>query len=336
MKRVAIIGATGYTAWEAMRILLVHPQAEVTYLTALKEECGPVAEAFPALEGRLEMEIEELDLDRLASKADVALCCLPHKASMSYVGRLLGAGLKVVDFSADYRMRDASLYEQVYQVKHVDRENLAQAAFGLPELFRDQIVGAKLVANPGCYPTAASLALAPLLKEGLVAADDIVVNAVSGVTGAGRKASLAFHYPEMSQNLFAYSIGAHRHQPEIEQILRESTGQAAEVLFVPHVAAFDRGIAESIYCRPLKEVDGGDLLDLYDRFYADEPFVRVLPRPPKLKDVVGTNFVDVYPMAVKGKVAVFATIDNLTKGAAGQAIQNMNLICGLEETMGLI
>lgn len=336
MIRVAIIGATGYTAWEAMRILLVHPQAEVTYLTALPEECGSVGDVFGALEGRLEMEIEELDLDRLASKADVALCCLPHKASMSYVGKLLGAGLKVVDFSADYRMRDAWLYEQVYQVKHVDRENLAEAAFGLPELFRDQIVGAKLVANPGCYPTAAALALAPLLREGIVAADDIVVNAVSGVTGAGRKASLAFHFPEMSQNLFAYGIGAHRHQPEIEQILREATGQAAEVLFVPHVAAFDRGIAESIYCRPLKEVDGGELLDLYDRFYANEPFVRVLARPPKLKDVVATNFVDVYPTVAKGKVAVFATIDNLTKGAAGQAVQNMNLICGVDETMGLI
>ncbi len=336
MVKVAIIGATGYTAMEAIELLLRHPEAQVTYLTALPEECGEVANIFPSLKGRLELAVEPIDLHKLADKADVALCCLPHRASMEYVPKLLAAGLKVVDFSADYRLHDKALYESVYKVEHTDAANLARAAFGLPELFRSKIKGASLVANPGCYPTAASLALAPALREGLIAPDDIVVSAVSGASGAGRKAALTFHFPEMNENLFAYSPGAHRHQPEMDQILSDATGKTCRVLFVPHVAAFDRGIAESIYCRPIREVTPGQLQDLYQSCYKHEPFVRVLNQPPKLKNVVRTNFVDIFPTVVGGKVVIFSAIDNLTKGAAGQAVQNMNIICGLPETMGLL
>lgn len=336
MIRTAIIGATGYTALDAINILLRHPQAKITYLTALPQECGPLVDVFPCLQGRLDLPIEPIDLDKLAGSADVALCCLPHRASMGFVPQLLNAGLKVVDFSADYRMHDVAVYERVYGVEHTDKDNIAQAAFGLPELFREKVVGAQLVANPGCYPTAAALALAPLLREGLIAPDDIIVNAVSGSTGAGRKAALAFHFPEMNENLFAYAVGTHRHQPEIEKILADFSGAPAGVLFQPHVASFDRGIAETIYCRPVQDTTAERLAALYAGFYKDEPFVRCLTRPPRVKDVAFTNFCDVFATTAGGKIVVFAAIDNLVKGASGQAVQNMNIICNLPETMGLL
>jgi len=336
MIKVAIIGATGYTAGESIRILLGHPQAKVTYLTALPEECAHVAEVFPALRDRLDLPIEPVDLDKLAKQADVALCCLPHKVSMQFVPRLFSAGVKVVDFSADYRLKDVTVYEKFYQVPHTDKDNISRAAFGLPELFRSKISGATLVANPGCYPTAAALALAPLLQDNLIARDDIVVNAVTGVSGAGRKAAPKWHFPEMNENLFAYAVGTHRHMPEIEQILTDFTGRSTKVLFQPHVVAMDRGIGESIYCQPLTKVTQKDLTQLYRSFYDKEPFVRVLDQPPATKDVSFTNFCDVYATVTKGKIVVFSAIDNLVKGAAGQAIQNMNIICQLPETMGLL
>lgn len=335
MVRVAIIGATGYTAKESIDILLRHPEAEITYLTALPEECGPVGATFPSVRDRLTVPIEPVDLDKLAEVADVALCCLPHKVSMSFVGQLLGAGVKVVDFSADYRLHDVARYEAVYQTPHTDRENLARAVFGLPELFREQIVGATLVANPGCYPTAASLALAPLLREKLIADDDIVVNAVSGVSGAGRKASLPMHFPEMNENYYAYAVGKHRHNPEIDQILSDAAGRPVRTLFQPHIVSMDRGIGESIYCRPLGPVTAEQLQELYRDAYADEPFVRVLDGPPATKHVSYTNCCDLFVTVAGGKVIAFSAIDNLVKGAAGQAVQNMNIICGLPETMGL-
>ncbi len=336
MIRVAIIGATGYTAYEAIQILLRHPYAEATYLTARGDKCGPVANIFPSLTDRLSLDLEPLDLGRLSERADVAFCCLPHKESMSVVPQLLDAGLKVVDLSADYRLHDVKLYESVYDVPHTDAGNLSNAAFGLPELFRDQIKGASLVANPGCYPTAASLALAPLLKEKLISSNDIVVNAVSGVSGAGRKPKQVFHFPEMNQNYFAYGVGTHRHQPEIEQILSDASGEPVEILFQPHVLNIDRGISESIYAKPTREISQASLNDLYQEVYADEPFVRLFTSPPLLKDVACTNFCDICPMVVKDKIVLFSNIDNLIKGASGQAIQNMNLVCELSETSGLL
>ena len=336
MVKVAIIGATGYTAEESIKILLNHPQAQLTYLTALPEECGHIAEIFPRFRGRLDLTVEPVDLDKLPKVADVALCCLPHKVSMDFVPQLLATGVKVVDFSADYRLHDQATYEKVYEVKHSDPQHLAQAAFGLPELFRETIKGKSLVANPGCYPTAASLAIAPLLSEKLIALDDIIVNAVSGVSGAGRKAALMFHFPEMNENLFAYAVGTHRHLPEIEQILTDFSGHTVKVLFQPHVASFDRGIGESIYCQPLSRPTPKELLGLYRNFYKKEPFVRILDKPPAIKQVAHTNFCDIYPTIAKNKIVVFSAIDNLIKGAAGQAIQNMNIICNLDETMGLL
>jgi N-acetyl-gamma-glutamyl-phosphate reductase len=282
------------------------------------------------------MEIEPLDLDKLSEKADVALCCLPHKVSMSFVPKLLETGVKVIDFSADYRLKDIAVYEKFYQVKHTDKENLSSAAFGLPELFREEIKNSKLVANPGCYPTGAALAIAPLLKNGLIKTSGIIVNSVTGVSGGGKNPSPVFHYPNMNENLLPYGVGVHRHMPEMEQIATAVAGKPVELLFQPHVGPFDRGILSSVYCEPESSMTQNELNDLYNSFYKSEPFVQVVKAPPGVKHVAKSNYCHVFPTVAKGKVICFSVIDNLIKGASGQAIQNMNIIFGLDETLGLI
>jgi N-acetyl-gamma-glutamyl-phosphate reductase len=335
MIRVAIIGASGYTGAESIRIILQHSEAELIYLSALPEECGAVGDVFPQFKGRCDLQIEPLDLDKLSDMADVALCCLPHKVSMEFVPRLLAVGLKVIDFSADYRLKDPRVYEKFYQVKHTDTANLAKAVFGLPELFRERIKGARLVANPGCYPTGALLAIAPLLKEGLIETDSIIVNAVTGVSGAGKNPSSRFHFPNMNENLFAYGIGTHRHMPEMEQIASEIAGCDVQILFQPHAGPFDRGILSTVYCQPKGKVDSERLLKLYNDLYGGEPFVQICSSAPSVKDVAGTNYCHIFVTCVKGRIVCFSAIDNLVKGASGQAIQNMNIVFGLDETIGL-
>jgi N-acetyl-gamma-glutamyl-phosphate reductase len=334
MIRVAIIGAGGYTGVESIEILLRHPEAKLTYLTALPEECGHVADIYGQLRGRCDMMIEPLDLGKLAASADAVLCCLPHKVSMSYVPKLLAAGVKVVDFSADYRIKDLAVYEKYYE-PHTDPENLAKAVYGLPELFRERIRGANLVANPGCFPTGAGLALAPLLSNGLVKTTGIIVNAVTGVSGGGKKPSAGFHFPYMNENIYPYGVGVHRHMPEIEQVASEMAGEAIELLFQPHVGPFDRGILSSVYCEPAVSVTAKSLQDVFKEFYKGEQFVQILSAPPAVRNVAKTNYVHIFPTFVKGRVVVFSAIDNLIKGASGQAIQNMNIIFGLDETLGL-
>ncbi|MCH8119011.1 MAG: N-acetyl-gamma-glutamyl-phosphate reductase [Planctomycetes bacterium] len=335
MIRVAIIGASGYTGAESVRILLRHNEAELTYLTALPEGCGAVEEVFPQFKGRCALQIEPLDIGKLSGLADVALCCLPHKVSMGFVPKLLDAGLKVIDFSADYRLKDVNVYEQFYNVKHTDTANLARAVFGLPELFREQIKGSVLVANPGCFPTGAVLAIAPLLKKGLIETSSIIVNAVTGTSGAGNNPSSKFHFPNMNENLFAYGIGTHRHMPEMEQIAGDIAGCDVRILFQPHVGPFDRGILSTVYCQPKKNLSNEEMSKLYNDFYTDEPFVQICKDAPAVKDVAGTNYCHIFVTCVKGKVVCFSAIDNLVKGASGQAIQNMNIVFGLEENSGL-
>ncbi len=335
MVRVAVIGASGYTGAESIEILLRHNQAELVYLTALPEECGIASDIFPQFKGRCNLPIEPLDLDKLTDLADAALCCLPHKISMGFVPKLLDAGLKVIDFSADYRLKSAAVYEKFYQVKHTDTNNLAKAVYGLPELFREEIKGVDLVANPGCFPTGAVLAIAPLLKEGLIETDSIIVNAVTGISGAGKNPSSKFHFPNMNENLFAYGIGSHRHAPEMEQIASQIAGTDVQILFQPHAGPFDRGILSTVYCQPKGKIDSKQLARLYERFYVNEPFVQICKDAPGVKDVAGTNYCHIFPIFVKGMIVCFSAIDNLVKGASGQAIQNMNIIFGLEETLGL-
>lgn len=335
MIRTAIIGASGYTGAEAIEILLRHPEAEVTYLTALPEECGHVADLFAQFRGRLDMQVQPLDLGQLSKEADVVLCCLPHKVSMGFVPKLLDAGLKVIDFSADYRIKDISVYEKYYQ-PHTDPKNLSHAVYGLPELYREQIRSARLIANPGCFPTGAILAIAPLLKHGLIELDGIIDNAVTGVSGGGKNPSVTFHYPNMNENILPYGVGVHRHMPEMEQIASEAAaGKPVEILFQPHVAAFDRGILSSVYCTAKETVTPARLQEIYREFYRNEPFVQILLKPPALKPIAKTNYCHIFPTFAKGKILAFSAIDNLIKGASGQAIQNLNLMYGLRETMGL-
>lgn len=338
MIRVGIIGATSYTGEESIKILLRHPHVKLTALTSRSEKGGPIGETFASLRQSVDLSLELFDLEHFAQKVDVALCCLPHHVSMSLVPDLLKAGLKVIDFSADYRIKDLATYERYYD-HHTDPENVAKAAFGLPELFRSQIPGKQLIANPGCYPTAISLGLAPLLAKGFIETDTIIVNAVSGVSGAGRKASLPYHFVEMSGNLFGYAAGGtHRHSPEINQICSNVAGETVSVLFQPHVACFERGILSTTYAKAKKALRQEELASLYREFYDKEFFVRVLETPPGIKAVAHTNFCDIFPsISTDGKtVIVFSAIDNLIKGASGQAIQNLNIICGFNETEGLL
>ncbi len=341
--RAAIVGPTGYTGLFLTELLLRHPGAALTYLASRREPPVDLRDEFPRLHGRLDDELavsRPIDPQAIAAAADVAFLCLPHKAAMEHTPALLDAGLRVIDLSADYRLRDADVYERVYDTPHEDADRLGEAVYGLPELFRDQIRGAQLVANPGCYPTAAALAVAPLIHAGLVSADRVIVNAASGVTGAGRKEKAHLHFPEQSQAYMAYgAIGGHRHQPEIEQTLEHAAGRPVPVLFVPHLLPIDRGILETIYLDPTPGVDEARLMEAYHRAYADEPFVRVKRDPPNVKHVVDTNCCDLSVRltgpADRPTVVAFAAEDNMIKGASGQAIQNMNLMFGLDETAGL-
>ena len=335
MIRVAIVGASGYTGAEAIEILLKHRQAKLTYATG-QSEVGHIADIFGQFRGRCDIVLEQLEIDKLKELADVALCCLPHKVSMETVPAMLEAGVKVVDLSADYRIHDPAVYEAAYKHKHSDLANLGQAVYGLCELYREKIKVAKLVANPGCFPTGAALALAPLLKNKLIEPADIIINSVSGVSGAGKAASPSFHFPNMNDNLFAYAIGTHRHNPEIEQTASELGGAKATVLFQPHVGCFDRGILSSVYTKPKAAISSEELLKLYKEFYKGERFVQVINAAPMLKHVAHTNYCQIFPAVVKGRIVIFSAIDNMVKGASGQAIQNMNIMFGIDEAEGLL
>lgn len=339
--RTAIVGPTGYTGLHLIELLLRHPGAELSYLASHRDELPDMTDEFGQLLGRLPRDIAQcrpIDVDALADEADVMFLCLPHRAAMEYVPQLLDAGLRVIDLSADYRIANADVYEKVYQVPHTDRTNLGDAVYGLPELFRDELPGAMLVANPGCYPTAAALAITPLLQRSLVKAEGIIINASSGVTGAGRKPAPAFHFPEVFGGYMPYgTIGAHRHQCEIEQTLGTVAGHDMHMLFVPHLLPLAQGILETIYLDAVdKEVTEDDLFEAYEDAYANEPFVRVRTTLPNIKNVVGTNFCDISVRLAGDKVVVFSAIDNMIKGASGQAVQNMNLVFEQDETAGLL
>lgn len=335
MIRVAIQGATGYTALELLRILLRHPQARVTALTS-RSETGHVSEVHPALSGRLDLNLENLTAEQLAERADVCFCCLPHVASMESIPKLLAAGLKVIDLSADYRLNDPAVYEQWYGHVHTDPTRLGRTVYGLPELFGSRIPGQSLIANPGCYTSTAILGLAPLLADGQIEPTGIIIDAKSGVSGAGRTPKLNILYSECNESLSAYSVGSHRHTPEIEQILTQACGKKVDVIFTPHLVPMDRGILATMYATPTGSASQAELLAAMRTYYAGKPFVRIVEHLPKTKDVSGTNFFDATVRVVRGKVLVFAVLDNLVKGAAGVAVQNFNLLCGFDETTALI
>ena len=335
-QRVAILGASGYSALELIKILLRHPNAEITTLTTRQTEPRPVGEVHPSLAGRLNLALENVPLPEVAERSDYVFCCLPHGASAAAAKELLPLGKRVIDLSADYRLSDPAEYAKWYGLPHADTANLKDAVYGLPELYRDEIRFAKLIANPGCYPTSAILALAPLLEAGVISSEGIIIDSKSGVSGAGRDPKPHLHYPECNENLAAYGVGTHRHMPEIDQVLTDAAGKPVEVIFTPHLIPMDRGILSTSYAIPTGETSTEALLSLYREFYADEPFVRVLSGLPATKQVSGTNFCDITARVVRGRVVVLSAIDNLIKGASGAAVQNFNLMCGIPETTALL
>jgi N-acetyl-gamma-glutamyl-phosphate reductase len=262
--------------------------------------------------------------------------CLPHCASAEILPRVLAAGAKVVDFSADYRLDDAASYLEWYGHEHPDAARLGSTVYGLPELFRDRIKGATLVANPGCYATSAILPLAPLVKSGLFETTDIIIDSKSGVSGAGRQPKLMTHFPECNESMSAYNVGRHRHTPEIEQVVARHAGPTPQVIFTPQLAPMDRGILSTIYVRPKKKLAEGDVMHLLREAYAGERFVRVVDHLPGTKDTVDTNFCDITARVVRDRVLLISCLDNLVKGAAGAAVQNFNILFGLSETAGLL
>ncbi len=334
--RIAILGATGYTALELIKLLLRHPGAKIEVVTSRQEGRPQVSAIHPSLTGRLDLCLEDLGPDEVAGRCDCAFLCLPHAASAESAKALLSKGIRVIDFSADYRLDDAATYRQWYEHDHPDPERLGKTPYGLPELFREQIPSAQLIANPGCYPTSAILPLAPLLKAGLVEPSDIIVDSKSGVSGAGRTPKLNTHYPECNESISAYSVGKHRHQPEIEQILGRACGKKVEVIFTPHLAPMDRGILSAIYARPTRALTEPEVLTCLREFYAGQPFIRIVNHLPATKDTSHTNFVDITARIVKGRVVLISAEDNLIKGASGAAVQNFNLMFGFPETTGLL
>lgn len=339
MTRVAIIGASGYGARELLNILLRHAGAEVTAATSRSEETPRVDALHPSLAGRTNLRCEPFDAERIADRADVAFLGLPHAASMEAARALRSPGVKVIDLSADYRLKDAAVYEDWYEHRHDDPEGLAEAVYGLPELYRSAIAGASLIANPGCYTSASILGLAPLVAEDLIDRRDIIIDAKSGVSGAGRSPKLSTHFPECNEGLSAYGVGRHRHTPEINQVLTDvgsATGESVDVIFTPHLVPMDRGILGTIYATPKQAVAEHDLMDLYRTFYREAPFVRVVDRLPSTKDTTFTNFCDLTLRLVRGRIVILSALDNLLKGAAGVAVQNFNLMHGYGESTGLI
>ena len=334
MISVGIFGATGYTGYELIRILTAHPEARISFATSESYAGKAFSDVYPAF---YEMPLVRSDAVS-SSDVDVAFFCLPHALCMEPVQRARQAGTRVVDLSADFRLIDPAVYESWYHTPHTATDCLAEAVYGLPEIHRERIRGASLIANPGCYPTSALLGLYPLASQQLIADDVIIVDAKSGVSGAGRKPSLTTHFVEVNEDVRPYSIGhAHRHVPEMEQELANLLGRPTRVTFSPHLIPVNRGIVSTIYVRTT--VAAGNLHDLYAEAYAGEPFVRVVPPGDvaRLKHVVGTNLCAISVTELTGgRAIIVSAIDNLIKGASGQAVQNMNLLFGLDETLGLI
>jgi N-acetyl-gamma-glutamyl-phosphate reductase len=335
MVKVAIVGATGYTALELIKLLLNHPKVEIAALTTRQEGSPSIAALHPSLAGRLDLPCENLTPAEVAARAAFVFTALPHVAAMGVVPDLLAHHCRVIDLSADYRFRDAAVYEKWYGHSHTDATRLAKTVYGLPELFGDKIPSADLIANPGCYTSTSILGLAPFLCNRLIDPKDIIIDAKSGVTGAGRTPKLHVLFGECNESLAAYSVGNHRHEPEIDQVLSHACGQSVETTFTPHLVPMDRGILCTMYARPLGELTQADALETMRGFYRHKPFVRVVDHLPATKDVAYTNYCQITARIAHGRLIVISVTDNLIKGASGVAVQNFNLMNGFPETMGL-
>ena len=336
--RVGIIGATGYTGVELLRLLLLHPEVEVTALTSQKYAGVPIDQVFPSLRKHLPLTCEELAVEKISKKTDFIFTAVPHKTAMETVPLFYRQGKRVVDLSADFRIKDPAVYERWYQ-KHTSTDLLPESVYGLPELHREKIRKAKIVGNPGCYPTGALIGLIPLVKKGMVSLENVVIDSKSGVSGAGRDAVLESLFCEVNEGVKAYKIFEHRHLPEIEQELSEIAQKKVSVTFVPHLIPMDRGILTTLYLVLTKRWKAEEVLNTFQEHYQKEPFVRIYPKGkfPNTKDVRGSNYCDIGVKVneAEDRAVIVTAIDNLVKGASGEAVQNMNIMLGYPETMGL-
>ncbi len=335
MIKVGVVGATGYAGEEALKILINHKAVKITELSAIIDKEEPMSSLLPFFKGKLDVICRKPNVE-MVKNVDLVFLGLPHTVSMDIAPAFLKAGKLVVDLSADYRL-DPATYEKWYGIAHKDTANLPQAVYGLPELYYDQIKKAKLLANPGCYPTSVILGVAPMLSAKAVDPAGIIADSKSGATGAGRKADIGLIFCEVNENLKAYKVNEHQHKPEIDQILSRVAGRDIDIVFTPHLVPMNRGILSTIYMKLAKPLDTKAVVELYKKFYDGKPFVRVHDegKLPQVKDVVGTNYCDIGIKVTGSTLIVISCIDNLKKGAAGQAVQNMNIMCGFEETEAL-
>jgi N-acetyl-gamma-glutamyl-phosphate reductase len=335
----AIIGASGYTGVELARLLSAHPLARLVAVTSRQYAGQPMAGVFPSLRGICDLSFEEPDIAGICERAEIIFTAVPHKTAMLVAPEILAAGRKLIDLSADFRLRDAAVYEKWYE-PHSAPEYLAKAVYGLPELYREEIKKARLIANPGCYPTSIILGLAPLLRAGVIDATTIIADSKSGTSGAGRAAVISSLYCEVADGFRPYKVGgSHRHIPEIEQELGKLHGGAVTITFTPHLLPISRGILSTIYARLKEDVSAERIAGLYTDMYGQEQFVRLLPPGgiPATQYVRGSNYCDIgFALDRRaGRIIVMTAIDNIVKGASGQAIQNMNLLCGFPEHTAL-
>jgi N-acetyl-gamma-glutamyl-phosphate reductase len=338
MLKVGIYGASGYTGQELLRLLLRHRQFEIVAVTSRRYSGIPVSDIYPVFVGLTDLAFINASPEDIAALADVIFLALPHGVSMDMVPIFLRAGKKVVDLSADFRLHDVSVYEQWYS-RHTTPDFIKESVYGIPELYRDAIAAARLVANPGCYPTSVILGLAPLLKADWIDDTSIIVDAKSGVSGAGREPQVGTLFCEVDEGFKAYKVGKHRHTPEMEQEISILAGHDVRISFTPHLLPISRGILSTIYATLRKDVTDMDIVDLYREFYEGKKFVRIYKAGtfPDISSVRGSNYCDIgltIDRRTKRVIAI-CTIDNLIKGASGQAIQNMNLMCGISEDTGL-
>ncbi|MFH2093197.1 MAG: N-acetyl-gamma-glutamyl-phosphate reductase [Pseudomonadota bacterium] len=338
MINVGIAGASGYTGVELVKLITNHPKAKLCSITSNTYKGKPFTDIFPSMRGFETLICESMDIPALSKKIDVVFLALPHKVSMDHAPAFLKENVKVIDLSADYRFKDAAVYESVYQT-HTSKHLLEQSVYGLCEIYRDQIKQADLIGNPGCYPTSILLPLIPLLREGLIYPENIISDSKSGVSGAGRSLSLSSHYCEVNDSFSAYKVGSHRHTPEINEQLSLNSHKKVSITFTPHLLPLTRGMLSTIYLNATSEASYQAIRKTYDHYYGKEPFIRVLDKDkyPAISHVNRTNRCDFGFHFNEGKrqIIIVSVIDNLLKGAAGQAVQNMNLMFGLEENTGL-
>lgn len=336
MIKVGIVGISGYSGELALKLLLAHPEVRVTYVSA-NNTTGKVDDILPALKGQTELLCEQYNNDKAIAAADLFFLAVPHTVALKITPGLLEAKKRVIDLSADYRIKEADIYKKWYGADHTDAVNLKTAVYGLPELYREKIKSASLVANPGCYPTGAILALAPIVSTQTEAIQSIIIDAKSGVSGAGKKAVSQMMFCEVNENFKAYKVLKHQHMPEITGHLEKLAQGTLDITFVTHLLPVNRGILSTVYVRLTKEISLDHIHDIYKKFYKTEEFVRVLDPgiQPELKNVNHTNFCDIGLAIDQKTLVVTSTIDNLMKGASGQAVQNMNIMYGFKEGQGL-